>query len=1730
MKKINSFMFTLSIILTTIAAFGGNPPSGNCYDNEIYCGDKQVYSNENSGNSINSEDFPCIPGSDQFYGNDVIVEFYRSSSIVENWVTIWNYGDDIDLFVFDDCPLTNPNANCVGVSTNSLYNNDLNYEKILLSGLSSGYYYILIDAQYPTTKSDDINLSVSCEGLNCTNAQPLDCGVNDGDNRGLYNSTANYYGCYNGQFQGSFTGGEEIWEFTAPESGNYTFVLDPPNGIDLELFLLNECCEGEDDGGGVYVVTDVDECYNNNNCEAGSTNPAGYNETITKYLYAGESVFLIVDGWLGDESEYTLTVNCGGFSCNEISDLNCNDLISDYNDTYYSNQATDVIDDHPTGNIWDGFYYDNLNSNTKFKNHELIYRTNIDPFGYSNLTIDLKPVNYDLNVDLFVYEYCNDQTTFALENCLFRSTESNGLNDAVFIENANDEYYAVVDGQSGVSGYTTEGQFEIIMTCGKLSDHVINPIACGSTNGNTDDEQNFASYYSCDDTDFKAGNYGPEKVYSFEHEGGSLKITLEILENNADLNLYLLGDIYGEPTVIDCKNKSKTEETGYGSIEEIDIQNLSAGIYYIVVEGYSGDAGKFKLDIDCGKQKKCTDCSYCFSYWNNGRDFHFINNYCNEDGGYIGLRENETYEWTIPADAIDYFMNNSTAQSPEPEIKFLPGTWEICLKITIPYNGNPIIYECCMIIIVPNGGCNNRPPVCGLNYQQNNDNTFTFDASNSSEVDFYSWSIAGADDGKTYYTDQSDTSIVNLNLQQFGHRCYIVTVYGNNCYGFSKYSVKICISDDNCKKVTPPGCDLVNPVTNNEQLTFNGVPNGWDIYEWNVPDEFELISGNNNSQTPIYRIPPTGTYTVCLILRSGCSHICLCWTVKRGCCPVQSCDDNREVYCNDVINDNNKGTNNYTTDIINKYDDNNCIEFKTGNGQVYHPSFKSKEVRYKYHDIGFSRPVTVDVKLRESDPKFDLDVFLFKDCQYNRPVNCVDSSGHLPPGLNESVYLTSDDMSHIDDLHIFVDGQSFSYPYYRLNEGNYTLAITCGPLSGLLGDDPQIIPIGCGQTFSNNNNTGKNFGSWYSCDPETNRGNNWGKENIYSFTINQNKEVSINLDILDNVDLSLYLLDDVDVKSCIATGKTKGKRVDEAIIKTLQPGTYYIIVDGFAGDEGRYKLSLNCSEGTTLTFDIDDDICGSKNSIVDVPIRVKNFTDVATYEFSVNVNNTSIAEIVDVIGNGIQKNIINNGKVYVSWFSTTGYPVTLADNSIIATIKVKLVGNIGQSTTLTFKDENAENAQGTIPLIAIKGSVCISDDIGKICGIITREDNVGIDSVIVKLIGVNKNETTMTNSNGEYCFEDVPTGEYSITPTKDINHLNGVTGGDLFSIQRHLLQKHQLNSPYKIISGDANTSKKITGGDLFQIQRLILRKDEKFKYSESWKFVDKSYSFPDNKNPFKEDFPQEVTINHSATDDLGIDFIGTKIGDVNLTNNPLKLISPRSSSEIRISVESKDVAEKEEITIPITVDEFKNIGALQFSLNWDNSLLSFKELVLTNSAISLSENNFNAESTNIGQLAMSWYDTNGSGVTLTDNLELFALKFNVIGSIYQTAFIDITDSPISISAENLDGEMTVHKNNGIIKITSWPNAVIDNNISQDIIIYPNPFNQGINISLSERIESSLKIKVYEINGKLISITNAKVNKEANKINLDEDHFNGSGIYILEISSDKFVVTKKVVKI
>ena len=121
-------------------------------------------------------------------------------------------------------------------------------------------------------------------------------------------------------------------------------------------------------------------------------------------------------------------------------------------------------------------------------------------------------------------------------------------------------------------------------------------------------------------------------------------------------------------------------------------------------------------------------------------------------------------------------------------------------------------------------------------------------------------------------------------------------------------------------------------------------------------------------------------------------------------------------------------------------------------------------------------------------------------------------------------------------------------------------------------------------------------------------------------------------------------------------------------------------------------------------------------------------------------------------------------------------------------------------------------------------------------------------------------------------------GNYTVTPVRDNDPLNGVSTLDLVRIKQHILGLQPLDSPDKILAADVNKSGSISNLDLLDLQRLVLGINSEFPNSTSWRFVPGNFVFPNPANPFETQFPESIVIDSLNGDTFN--FTGIKVGNV----------------------------------------------------------------------------------------------------------------------------------------------------------------------------------------------------------------------------------------------------------
>src|SRR5690625_5212309 len=151
----------------------------------------------------------------------------------------------------------------------------------------------------------------------------------------------------------------------------------------------------------------------------------------------------------------------------------------------------------------------------------------------------------------------------------------------------------------------------------------------------------------------------------------------------------------------------------------------------------------------------------------------------------------------------------------------------------------------------------------------------------------------------------------------------------------------------------------------------------------------------------------------------------------------------------------------------------------------------------------------------------------------------------------------------------------------------------------------------------------------------------------------------------------------------------------------------------------------------------------------------------------------------------------------------------------------------------------------------------------------------------------NKRQRATTSIQGTYSLPVDLKRDYTVRPSKTDELMKGVSTFDLVLIQNHILNKEKLKDPYQLIAADVNNNGVIDPGDIIELQRGILRPDFYFSNNESYRFIE----------PVSGKGSAEIK---DITQDQEVDFIGIKIGDVNLSS--YKLTRNNSRNKDRKSV------------------------------------------------------------------------------------------------------------------------------------------------------------------------------------------------------------------------------------
>lgn len=121
--------------------------------------------------------------------------------------------------------------------------------------------------------------------------------------------------------------------------------------------------------------------------------------------------------------------------------------------------------------------------------------------------------------------------------------------------------------------------------------------------------------------------------------------------------------------------------------------------------------------------------------------------------------------------------------------------------------------------------------------------------------------------------------------------------------------------------------------------------------------------------------------------------------------------------------------------------------------------------------------------------------------------------------------------------------------------------LQCGGGEGTCLDP---INLTSGQSYTGNTSGGQLSWDSYNCSSW----NESGPERVHRITLNKTGTIKAELSNLGSVDLDVFILSSCSKSKCLAAG-------NNTATVTVDPGTYYIMVDGYKGAVGKYTLTVD---------------------------------------------------------------------------------------------------------------------------------------------------------------------------------------------------------------------------------------------------------------------------------------------------------------------------------------------------------------------------------------------------------------------------------------------------------------------------------------------------------------------------------------------------------------------------
>ena len=597
---------------------------------------------------------------------------------------------------------------------------------------------------------------------------------------------------------------------------------------------------------------------------------------------------------------------------------------------------------------------------------------------------------------------------------------------------------------------------------------------------------------------------------------------------------------------------------------------------------------------------------------------------------------------------------------------------------------------------------------------------------------------------------------------------------------------------------------------------------------------------------------------------------------------------------------------------------------------------------------------------------------------------------------------------------------------------------------------------------------------------------------------------------------------------------------------------------------------------------------GGAGEVISIPVTVSDFVNVASFQFTLAITNTDIADFAGTSGvnpaiqndfltqlvvtdtfisnidtmivmdvNGMDSMVFDTtlansfDQMAVS-FVTANIPANLNDDDVAFFIDLILTGDLNSfsdiidipNALVTPAEIVYEFGNNTANPVLIPTVPCLNPDgpgffgISEliIAGQVNTENGLPVNLVDVDLRDLNQPLLPVvmddqTGPDGTYRLVINATSDYRIEPNKLIRWDNGIDIEDVAAIQRHAVGNVFLDSPYKKIAADVSNDGRITGFDATLLNNYLSTAllGTPPQTNTSWRFVNADQvllNTPDALLPpaFVNGSIETITILDIRTDSLSNNFIGVKIGDV-----------AGAIADPQVLNEEGDSRSEDDLIFTLEDKAVVAGEVYNLTLNAQNfdQLIGYQFIL-------------NFDPTVLRYLGTETLELDGSakvGTTLTNQGQLVLTWYNGEPT---TAAIEA--ALFNLSFEALENAGTIRSLLSISELENFK-AVAYNEISEarevrleftqpavigkNYQLYqntPNPFRGETVIGFDLPVEAVGTLNIMDVSGKVIRSYGETFQKGYNQITVPASELPAVGVLYYQLKTQEFTATKKMILI